>query len=102
MAGGVVRRSHLAQSRPNFPPALEAVMGAYEAEQNEDCLHLDIWTSRKEGDRAPVLVFIHGGAFMTGGGSLPCYDGTVLAEENGLVVVTISSRLGILGLRPQL
>jgi para-nitrobenzyl esterase len=86
---------------PQLPSRLEAVMGAYEAEQNEDCLHLDIWTSRKEGDRAPVLVFIHGGAFMTGGGSLPCYDGTVLAEENGLVVVTISYRLGILGLWPQ-
>jgi para-nitrobenzyl esterase len=76
-------------------------MGAYEAEQNEDCLHLDIWTSHKEGDHAPVLVFIHGGAFMTGGGSLPCYDGSVLAKENGLVVVTISYRLGILGFWPQ-
>lgn len=76
-------------------------MGAYEAEQSEDCLHLDIWTTHKPGDLAPVLVFIHGGAFMTGGGSLPCYDGSVLAKENGLVVVNISYRLGILGFWPQ-
>src|SRR5262249_1665480 len=70
---------------PQLPSRLDGVTGAYEAEQSEDCLHLDIWPSHKEGDRAPVLVFIHGGAFMTGGGSLPCYDGSVLAKENGLV-----------------
>lgn len=75
-------------------------MGTYHTEQSEDCLHLDIWTSHAEGDRAPVLVFIHGGAFMTGGGSLPCYDGGVLAKENGLVVVNITYRLGILGFFP--
>ena len=86
---------------PQLPSRLDDVMGAYEAEQSEDCLHLDIWTSHKEGDCAPVLVFIHGGGFMTGGGSLPCYDGSVLARENGLVVVTITYRLGILGLWPQ-
>jgi len=75
-------------------------MGSYEAEQSEDCLHLDIWTCRAAGDRAPVLVFIHGGAFMTGGGSLPCYDGSILAKENGLVVVNITYRLGVLGFFP--
>lgn len=75
-------------------------MGSYDTEQSEDCLHLDIWTRHAEGDRAPVLVFIHGGAFMTGGGSLPCYDGGVLAKENGLVVVNITYRLGILGFFP--
>jgi len=86
---------------PQLPSRLDAVMGAYEAEQSEDCLHLDIWTTHKTGDFAPVLVFIHGGAFMTGGGSLPCYDGSVLAKENGVVVVNISYRLGVLGFWPQ-
>ena len=85
---------------PQNPSRLDAVIGTYDAEQSEDCLHLDIWTSRAEGDRAPVLVFIHGGAFMTGGGSLPCYDGGVVAKENGLVVVNITYRLGILGFFP--
>ncbi|MBZ9798446.1 carboxylesterase/lipase family protein [Mesorhizobium sp. ES1-4] len=87
---------------PQLPSRLDDVMGAYAADQSEDCLHLDIWTTHTEGNGAPVLVFIHGGGFMTGGGSLPCYDGSVLARENGLVVVTISYRLGILGLWPQL
>ena len=82
---------------PQNPSRLNAVMGTYDVEQSEDCLHLDIWTSHAEGALAPVLVFIHGGAFMTGGGSLPCYDGAVLAKENGLVVVNISYRLGIFG-----
>lgn len=86
---------------PQNPSRLDLVMGAYEAEQSEDCLHLDIWTRHAAGARAPVLVFIHGGGFMTGGGSLPCYDGSVLAGENGLVVVNISYRLGILGFWPQ-
>jgi para-nitrobenzyl esterase len=85
---------------PQDPSRLDAVIGSYDAEQSEDCLHLDIWTSHAEGDRAPVLVFIHGGAFMTGGGSLPCYDGGILAKENGLVVVNITYRLGILGFFP--
>lgn len=86
---------------PQLPSRLDAVMGAYEAKQSEDCLHLDIWTTHKPGDLAPVLVFFHGGAFMTGGGSLPCYDGSVLAKENGLVVVNVSYRLGLLGFWPQ-
>ncbi|MET3907510.1 para-nitrobenzyl esterase [Bradyrhizobium sp. S3.3.6] len=85
---------------PQLPSRLDSVMGTYEVEQSEDCLHLDIWTTHRAGDNAPVLVFLHGGAFMTGGGSLPCYDGSVLARENGLVVVNITSRLGLLGFWP--
>ena len=85
---------------PQLPSRLDAVNGVYDAEQSEDCLHLDIWTGHSANDRAPVLVFLHGGAFMTGGGSLPCYDGETLAKENGLVVVNITYRLGILGFWP--
>jgi para-nitrobenzyl esterase len=85
---------------PQLPSRLDRVMGAYPATQDEDCLHLDVWTSHARGDQAPVLVFIHGGAFMTGGGSLPCYDGHVLARDHGLVVVTVTYRLGLLGFPP--
>ncbi|CBS89211.1 carboxylesterase/lipase family protein [Azospirillum lipoferum] len=85
---------------PQLPSRLDDVMGAYPAAQNEDCLHLDIWTPRSLDDKAPVLVFIHGGGFMTGGGSLPCYDGQLIAERSGLVVVTITYRLGTLGFLP--
>ena len=59
------------------------------------CLSLNIWT-RAEADRPlPVLVFIHGGAFVTGGGA--DYDGAFLAAHGPAVIVTINYRLGPLG-----
>ncbi len=42
------------------------------------------------------MVWIHGGGFVSGAGSLPAYDGTTLAK-NGAVVVTLNYRLGALG-----
>ncbi|HEX2594097.1 MAG TPA: carboxylesterase/lipase family protein [Rhizomicrobium sp.] len=70
-----------------------------QAVQSEDCLYLNVWTPAASGDeteRLPVMVWIHGGAFMTGAGSLPVYDGAALARK-GVVVVTINYRLGVLG-----
>lgn len=85
---------------PQLPSRLDAVMGTHPMTLDEDCLHVDIWSPVEPDARAPVMVFIHGGAFMTGGGSLPCYDGATLARNAGLVVVTITYRLGILGFMP--
>ncbi|MGE4335396.1 MAG: carboxylesterase/lipase family protein [Pigmentiphaga sp.] len=87
---------------PQLPSRLSRVMGDPPVPQDEDCLHLDIWVpDLVEPQRpAPVLAFIHGGAFMTGGGSLPMYRGHELARRTGLVVVNISYRLGILGFLP--
>ena len=62
----------------------------------EDCLSLNIWTPGLDG-RRPVMVWIHGGAFITGGSSQPVYDGARLAAEADAVVVTINYRLGALG-----
>lgn len=62
------------------------------AEYGEDCLNLNIWT--KEGaERYPVLVFIHGGAFMTGGSGEPSTDGEAYVK-NGVILVSINYRLG--------
>ncbi len=70
--------------QPNYP-------------QSEDCLHLNIWTSSPQtSEKKAVMVWIHGGYFNYGGGALPHYDGTRLAEK-GVVVVTINYRLGVLG-----
>jgi para-nitrobenzyl esterase len=85
---------------PQLPSRLDAVMGTHPMTLDEDCLHVDVWSPDVADATAPVLVFIHGGAFMTGGGSLPCYDGETLARNTGLVVVTVSYRLGILGFMP--
>ncbi|WP_428241408.1 carboxylesterase/lipase family protein [Gynuella sp.] len=86
---------------PQPPSGTSAVMGAYPMPQDENCLHLDIWSPGTINVPKPVLVFIHGGAFMTGGGSLSCYDGHMLARNTGMVVVNISYRLGPLGFLAQ-
>jgi para-nitrobenzyl esterase len=62
---------------------------------SEDCLTLNIWTPAN-ARRAPVFVWIHGGALSSGVGSQPMYDGARLAEQ-GVIVVTINYRLGVLG-----
>jgi para-nitrobenzyl esterase len=63
----------------------------------EDCLYLNIWTAKPHsGVTLPVLVFIPGGGFLTGSGSIDVYNGESLAAK-GLVVVTINYRLGMLG-----
>nr|WP_320160804.1 carboxylesterase/lipase family protein [uncultured Methanoregula sp.] len=64
---------------------------------SEDCLFLNVWTpATSANENLPVMVFIHGGAFMEGAGSLPFYDGSALAKK-GVVIVTLNYRLGALG-----
>ena len=61
----------------------------------DEQLNLNVWTPDVAGS-APVLVWIHGGAFVRGSGSIPTYDGTSFAR-NGVVCVTINYRVGALG-----
>ena len=63
---------------------------------SEDCLYLNVWTAANAGDKRPVMVWIHGGAWTRGSGSLPTYDGAALAKK-GVVVVTTNYRLGVFG-----
>jgi para-nitrobenzyl esterase len=64
---------------------------------NEDCLYLNVWSpARSATDRLPVMVWIHGGSFVSGAGSMAVYGGQNLAKRN-VVVVTINYRLGPLG-----
>ncbi len=62
---------------------------------SEDCLTLNIWAAAG-ARQAAVMFWIHGGAFIQGSGSLPFYEGAALARQ-GVVVVTINYRLGVLG-----
>lgn len=64
--------------------------------QDEDCYFLSISTPSREGNR-PVLVWIHGGAYIAGCGGESAYDGTALAEEGDIVVVSVTYRLGVFG-----
>jgi hypothetical protein len=64
---------------------------------DEDCLNLNIWTpANAMGKRLPVMVWIHGGAFTLGSNSQGWFNGENLARQ-GVVVVTVSYRLGPLG-----
>jgi len=65
--------------------------------RDEDCLYLNVWTPGLDDARRPVLVWIHGGGFMIGSGSVPLYSGRRLARRGDVVVVTINYRLGALG-----
>ncbi len=76
---------------------LADVMGDFQAEQGEDCLSLTIWTPAADAARRPVLVWLHGGAYSSGAGSLPWYSGHRLAENGDVVVVSVNYRLGALG-----
>jgi para-nitrobenzyl esterase len=66
------------------------------AETSEDCLFLNVWTPRAApAGPLPVMVFIHGGGFIGGGGNT--YSGRGLAEVGQVVVVSMNYRLGVLG-----
>jgi para-nitrobenzyl esterase len=65
---------------------------------SEDCLSLNIWSPDADQQKRPVMVYIHGGAFVIGSGSESTYDGTSFATQHDIVVVTCNYRLGLLGL----
>ena len=81
---------------PQTPSRVYRHMGPFTAPQSEDCLSLTIWAPAEGKGPLPVVVWFHGGGFLTGGGALPWYDGSALARR-GLVVVAVNYRLGALG-----
>lgn len=63
----------------------------------EDCLYLNVWSgARPGGEKRPVLVWIYGGGFVSGGSAVPIYDGEAMARK-GLVFVSINYRVGSFG-----
>ena len=64
---------------------------------SEDCLSLNIWSPGTEGQKRPVMVYIHGGGFIIGSADEPLYDGTSFAMQHDIVVVTCNYRLGLAG-----
>lgn len=94
---GSLDATHPGPVAPQLPSRLSAAMGDFHSEQSEDCLHLTIWTPAPDARRRPVVVWLHGGAWMSGGGALAWYDGAALAERGDIVVVAPNYRLGALG-----
>ena len=72
------------------------VLGPLGSGISEDCLYLNVWTSTNSEDPQPVMVWIHGGAFLFGSGSQAMYDGATFAKSN-IVLVTVNYRLANAG-----
>ncbi|KAJ9647707.1 hypothetical protein H2204_000337 [Knufia peltigerae] len=83
---------------PQLPSRLESVLGPISAgrRMDEDCLHLSIFAPAN-ASQAPVMVWLHGGAFISGSGDLDCYAPISLARDHGIVCVNVSHRLGVFG-----
>ena len=65
--------------------------------QSEDCLYVNVFAPDTPSQNLPVMVWIHGGAFYLGAGSEPLYDGSKLAAQGEVIVVTLNYRLGPFG-----
>lgn len=81
---------------PQAPTQIEALLGGSFGDQSEDCLYLNVWTPGCDDSRRPVMVWIHGGAFVIGSASQGLYNGRRLAERD-CVIVTLNYRLGVFG-----
>ncbi|MEW6206737.1 MAG: carboxylesterase family protein [Acidobacteriota bacterium] len=93
---GVRRCDTFGPECPQAPYPQSSMYYSPPQRQSENCLYLNVWTAAIEGERRPVMVWIHGGALTRGSGSNRIYDGTALAKK-GVVLVTINYRLGVLG-----
>lgn len=94
---------HVAVQSPD-PTGGEAA--ASSPDKSEDCLTLNVWVSDKvladakagKKPSAPVMTFIHGGAYTMGGSVDPLYNGEYIVRDNpDVIVVTMNYRLNILG-----
>ncbi|KAK7436644.1 hypothetical protein VKT23_019051 [Stygiomarasmius scandens] len=67
--------------------------------EDEDCLFLNVWApdGAQDDQLKPVVVWIYGGAFAFGTSSLPLYDGTSIAKNQDIVIVTFNYRTNVLG-----
>jgi para-nitrobenzyl esterase len=95
-------------SAPQVPGAQHGLSGWYSAIEpiSEDCLFLNVFTAgayhsgraggRVDG-RRPVMVWLHGGAWSNCAGTAPGFDGTRLARDGDVVVVTVNHRLNVFG-----
>ncbi|HEV7148004.1 MAG TPA: carboxylesterase family protein [Pedococcus sp.] len=81
-------------SQSAYPPPMDAVLPSSVA-AGDDYLNVNVWAPI-DGDSRPVMVWIHGGAFVRGTNSLPAYDGSAFARD-GVVLVGINYRLGVPG-----
>ena len=102
---GVLQAERYADSSPQQVSELTGttpVSSAFRAPEyvkpGDDCLALNIWTPDGADGSLPVMVWLHGGGWVSGSGSDFIYDGENLAARGDVVIVTINHRLGASGL----
>jgi para-nitrobenzyl esterase len=78
-------------------PYSGVIPGNQVAATSEACLTLDVWTPDGGDGHRPVLVWVPGGAYLTGGTSIETYDGSGLAADEDVIVVGVNYRLGVFG-----
>ncbi|XP_055345981.1 acetylcholinesterase-like isoform X2 [Paramacrobiotus metropolitanus] len=85
------------QNDTAFGDFIGAVMWNPNTPISEDCLYINLWIPRPRPTNAVVMVWIYGGGFMTGTATLDEYDGSILAAEENVIVVSFQYRVGSLG-----
>ncbi len=95
--GGIRPALEFAPTALQTPMEVESFIPREAQPQSEDCLYLNIWTPGLDDAGRPVMVWIHGGGFTSGAGSLVFYNGRALSTRGDVVVVTVNYRLGVLG-----
>lgn len=96
---GILKVAEYGPYAPQGFTLLEDSFGKFEKQNENNCLTLNIWTPEPEDEKRPVMVYIHGGSFIFGGGADIWYgvDGSELSRSGNVVVVTFNYRLGAFG-----
>jgi para-nitrobenzyl esterase len=89
----------LGHRAPQAPAGLIPEVAAVDRSEpmGEDCLVLNVWTPNPDGQKRPVMVWLHGGGFSTGSSGFTIYNGANLARKHDVVVVGINHRLNVFG-----
>jgi para-nitrobenzyl esterase len=90
----------LGHRAPQDPAGLIPEVAAVDRTEpmGEDCLVLNVWTPNPgDGQKRPVMVWLHGGGFSTGSAGFTIYDGANLSRKHDVVVVGVNHRLNVLG-----
>ena len=97
----MMQKQPLGINATSFGPSCYQIQtfGEYWNREDEECLYLNIWRPANTSSTSSlqVMVWIHGGGFMIDSGAEPQYDGSNLAREHNVIVVTINYRLGLFG-----
>jgi para-nitrobenzyl esterase len=89
-------RDALKLGPPSWQPG-RTYFGIDEPTPQENCLVLTVWTPAADKKHRPVMFYSHGGGFVAGSSGAPLQDGSNLAREYDVVVVSSNHRLGLLG-----